>query len=62
MLASYFIHLANYNTWANQKLYSVCAEVGDNNLGILGHSLLKNILEHLQKFSRVLPTHAEVRE
>ena len=30
MLASYFIHLANYNTWANQKLYSVCAEVGED--------------------------------
>lgn len=25
MLASYFIHMANYNIWANRKLYSACA-------------------------------------
>lgn len=24
MLASYFIHLANYNVWANQRLYQAC--------------------------------------
>ena len=28
MLASYFIHLANYNAWANQKLYTACAGLG----------------------------------
>lgn len=29
MLASYFIHLANYNAWANQKLYAVCGALDD---------------------------------
>ncbi len=30
MLASYFIHLANYNTWANRKLYSVCGALDES--------------------------------
>jgi len=27
MLASYFIHFANYNIWANDKLYSTCGNL-----------------------------------
>ncbi len=29
MLASYFIHMANYNIWANRKLYDVCEKLGE---------------------------------
>lgn len=30
MLASYFIHMANYNIWANGKLYGACAKLGED--------------------------------
>jgi len=30
MLASYFIHMANYNIWANARLYKTCAEIGED--------------------------------
>lgn len=29
MLASYFIHFANYNIWANRKLYDACAALDE---------------------------------
>ncbi len=32
MLASYFTHMANYNIWANQKLYSTCEGLGEETL------------------------------
>ncbi len=32
MLASYFIHMANYNIWANRKLYSACKALGEETI------------------------------
>ena len=29
MLASYFIHFANYNIWANNKIYSACGNLSE---------------------------------